>query len=101
MEMLGFTAETSLYRTRGHYHTVAPVSSGLTIQGITLAATLCDWFPSLPGCSSQPPGVVCQHTNTDTSCTGVVEWCKDNSVCSDGSSRSSGWYVCGACFGWG
>jgi hypothetical protein len=68
---------------------------------VPAASQLCDWFPWLPGCPSKPPDVQCRHSNTETYCTAFVEWCKDNSFCSDGTSRSSGWYPCGACFGWG
>lgn len=99
MKMPEFTADASLYRTSRHYYMNASVD-GLAAQGVTPAFTLCDWFPWLPWCPSLPPSE-CRHVNTDTYCTGFVEWCKDNSICSDGSTRSSGWYPCGACFGWG
>jgi len=103
MNMPGFTAEATLYEA-GEHHNVAILAGGsLSEQEITPAFDLCDWFPSLPWCSKPPTpgGVYCWHTTTDTYCTGIVEWCKDNSICSDGSTRSSGWYACGVCFGWG
>jgi hypothetical protein len=46
--------------------------------------------------------VTCWHIDTSTSCPlggAVGMWCKDNSRCSDGSLRDSGWYPCGICIG--
>jgi hypothetical protein len=100
-----FTADASLGRPEKHYRPGKGADSidgsRLLDQGVVPASQLCDWFPWLPWCPSKPPGVECRHTNTETYCTAFVEWCKDNSICSDGTTRSSGWYACGACIGWG
>lgn len=95
-----FSAEMSLYSRAGNYGAREPARAVSTAQRVLPAdGFLCDWFPWLPWCPKPSTGVTCTHTNTQTACTGFIFWCKDNSICSDGTTRSSGWYPCGACFG--
>lgn len=73
----GFTAESSLHATVGHYRL---------------------------GARANPPGdeVVPQQfaeCTTNRSCWGVVLMCRDHCTRWNGSSFSSLWYVCGVCFG--
>jgi len=101
MNMPGFTGENSLYQTSERYRLNGAFSAVASDQRVTPAQFLCDWFPWLPWCPKPQGDVHCEHTNTDTFCLGFSMWCKDNSRCSDGSTRSSGWYPCGVCIGWG
>ena len=101
MNMPRFSAEASLYKLNKGYRKAALIAMANS-QLIVPAQFGCDAFPWLPWCPKPPSNVTCQHTNTDTACPlgGVFGmWCKDNSRCSDGSTRSSGWYPCGICIG--
>jgi len=53
------------------------------------------------GGGTEPPGLPpgCVYYKTDTACTAVVQWCNNLCQFPDGRDGSSGWYVCGACFG--
>ena len=101
MSLPGFSANASLQRAKGHSFADMLDSTTSGAGQVIPAFDLCDWFPWLWWCPKPRPDVYCWHTTTDTYCTGFVMWCKDNSQCSDGSRRSSGWYPCGGCFGWG
>jgi hypothetical protein len=98
-----FNAEASLYEMGKHYRLHETFRAVAGTQKVIPAQLdlICDWFPWFPGCPKPPGGVSCWHTTTDTFCAGFSMWCKDNSRCSDGSTRSSGWYPCGLCFGFG
>lgn len=104
MNMPGFTADASLYQTSGYYYAVSTRGTTNTKGSVTAASWFCDLFPWFPGCGGTPMPK-CEHTDTETYCTGFVNWCKDNYRCWDSRGNpyltDGGWYVCGACFGWG
>lgn len=71
MNMPGFTAEASLYRTDEHYYRAVLAGSGLSNQSVTMAFDwppfLCVWFPFLPGCP--PPCVPTTRCSQDPATT--------------------------------
>lgn len=79
MQLPGLTAEASLYRSANQYCPVA--RSG---QGARSDAIIPQQFASC---------------TTNRSCWGVVLMCRDHCTRWNGSSFSSAWYACGACFG--
>ena len=121
LNLPGFTAEASLYKTSGRYYglgtvgqineVIHPAQAGdpncfktcfnscwwkWNALGLGyLASSLCT-----TGCISACGGQ-CKHIKTDTFCAGFVFLCNDISLCADGSVHSSGWYPCGLCFGAG
>jgi hypothetical protein len=79
MNIPGFTAEASLYKTSKHYRLKADRVQTVNGEAIT------------------PQQFVSCTTNR--SCWGVVLGCRDHCEKFDGSTFSSLWYVCGVCFG--
>jgi hypothetical protein len=80
MNMPGFTAEVSLYETLKSYKLITDTTRSLNKQTVV----------------PQQNPLQCW---TDTSCYGVVKTCNDHCYLVDGTRWDSGWYVCGACFG--
>jgi hypothetical protein len=80
MNMPRFTAEASLYKTSKAYKPTAVMTQSLDKQTIV----------------PQQNPLQCW---TDTDCYGVVQMCEDHCYLVDGTRWDSGWYVCGACFG--
>ena len=85
MNTPGFTAESSLYRTRNNYRLIA---GGIqTSDGEAVIPQQYDPIDPEAGCT------------TNRSCWGVVLMCRDHCQRVSGTPFSSLWYVCGACFG--
>lgn len=87
MSVPGFSAEASLYKTSERYRWAKTfMQADSTIQPCLDKQTV------IP----QQNPLQCW---TDTDCYGVVQMCEDHCYLVDGTRWDSGWYVCGACFG--
>ena len=102
MGMPGYTAECSLHKAAEYSTFISALGSAVSHRGITPAGLddlVCKALPWLCGNAPQPPQ--CLHVRTETKCAAVALLCNDRSLCSDGTHKSSGWYPCGVCFGFG